>query len=267
MNIIFAPHIDDELIGCFSKLKDIDLVVYFFDVNDERLKEAYQLQKKYNYNIKVHNPNYDVLSVYDHPMNTIYIPSSKDLHIHHKEVNRLVRNNFTKANRKFYSIDMNRKPKLVNNMEHKKELMYDIYKSQHGLFNSDEKYFLFEDIYDDDSDKSIWVTFQKKGIHSFSRASESEYEDVNYLSHPHRHLFKFKVTIEVNHSDREIEFHQFLNWLESKYDNNVLNLNNKSCEMIADDLSLEISKVYNSRLLKIEVSEDGECGCECVYNI
>lgn len=102
----------------------------------------------------------------------------------------------------------------------------------------------------------IWVTFQRKGFHFYPNAPL----DVEYLKHKHRHLFKFKVSIQVFDNDREIEFHQFLTWLESLYDN-TLELNNKSCEMIAEELLIEIKKKYQQRDIEIEVSEDGECGC------
>ena len=39
----------------------------------------------------------------------------------------------------------------------------------------------------------------------------------------------------------------------------------KSCEMISNDLYLEISKKYPNRKIKIEISEDGECGSYIEY--
>lgn len=118
------------------------------------------------------------------------------------------------------------------------------------------------------ANKMIWVTFQKKGIHQFNGAKEVQFKDVNYLQYPHRHLFKFKVSIEVFHDDREIEFHQFLNYLESLYEESILSLNNSSCEMIADNLAKQICKKYSlkKRNFIIEVSEDGEVGCTANYN-
>ena len=114
--------------------------------------------------------------------------------------------------------------------------------------------------------KMIWVTFQKSGIHHFpAAATDQRYSDVEYLGYPHRHLFKFKVSIEVEHNDREIEFHQFLNWLQSLYDEGTLNLTNKSCEMISDDLADHIKKKYSERRFSIDVSEDGECGSFAEY--
>jgi len=111
----------------------------------------------------------------------------------------------------------------------------------------------------------IWVTFNKSGTHKFPDALPgTQYSDVSYLSNTHRHLFKFKVTIEVFHDDREIEFHQFLNWLESLY-TGILDLNYKSCEMIANDLYEQINLKYPNRYINIDISEDGECGCSIDY--
>lgn len=109
--------------------------------------------------------------------------------------------------------------------------------------------------------KMIWVTFQKAGIHYFPAAkTEKALQDVSYLGQPHRHLFKFKVSIEVFHNDRDIEFHQFLNWIESLYTDKQLALDNMSCEMLSDELAKSIRNKYPERKLIIEISEDGECG-------
>lgn len=114
--------------------------------------------------------------------------------------------------------------------------------------------------------RRIWVTFQRAGIHLYpAAATDPNLADVSYLGHPHRHLFKFRVSIEVFHEDRELEFHQFLNWLESLYDQGTLELNHKSCEMIGDELAQIILTQYPGRALTVEVSEDGECGCTLSY--
>jgi hypothetical protein len=114
--------------------------------------------------------------------------------------------------------------------------------------------------------KHVWVTFQRKGYHFYGAAPD----DVAYLRGRHRHLFKFRVKIQVWHEDREIEFHQFQNQIESWYDDGALDLDHRSCEMIADDLYLRLAEKYgshNPRECIIEVSEDGECGAECQYSI
>ena len=120
--------------------------------------------------------------------------------------------------------------------------------------------------------RMIWVTFQKEGIHCYPDASTDpnlkttdEY-DVSFLGWPHRHIFYFKVAIQVFHNDRDIEFIQFKRWLENHYKNSVLELNHKSCEMIADDLYEVIATRYSGRKIAISVAEDNENGCEIEYN-
>jgi hypothetical protein len=121
------------------------------------------------------------------------------------------------------------------------------------------------------SQKKVWVTFTKEGIHCYPDAAVNpllatgdEY-DVSFLSSPHRHIFHFKISIDVFHDDRELEFIQFKRWCESLY-SGILELNYKSCEMIADDLYIQIAAKYPNRDVWIEVSEDGENGCYVEYN-
>jgi len=120
--------------------------------------------------------------------------------------------------------------------------------------------------------RSIWVTFSKEGIHFYpgadtnpTTATGDEY-DVSFLGYKHRHIFHFKVWIEVFHEDRDIEFIQFKRWLESLYNTEVVQLNNKSCEMIADELAETIQEEFPGRYIKISVAEDNENGCEMEYH-
>ena len=128
--------------------------------------------------------------------------------------------------------------------------------------------------------KMIWITFRKEGIHKYpaaltdpALATGDEY-DVSFLGYPHRHIFHFRVWINVLHNDRDIEFIQFKRWLESLYNGNTANNNNqgavlsldyKSCEMMSDDLHDIISKKYPGREIWIEISEDGENGSFIKY--
>ena len=109
--------------------------------------------------------------------------------------------------------------------------------------------------------KNIWVTFQKEGIHKYPDAPD----EVDFLRYPHRHMFHFKVQIEVYNDDRDIEFFIFKRWLESLYADDILQLDYKSCEMMADDLAKQIKDKYPGRQLSIDVSEDGENGCHVEY--
>jgi hypothetical protein len=118
--------------------------------------------------------------------------------------------------------------------------------------------------------RQIWVTFQKEGIHKYPAAlEEPKLSDVSFLGYPHRHIFHFRVSIDVWHNDRDIEFIQFKRYLEALYsgEQNCLSLDYKSCEMIADDLYLRIADRYPNRNVIINVSEDDENGCEIHYNL
>jgi hypothetical protein len=116
------------------------------------------------------------------------------------------------------------------------------------------------------------VRFQKEGIHKYPAAATDpalatgdEY-DVSFLATLHRHIFHFEVTIEVFHTNRDIEFIQFKRWLEKQYSQNILALDYKSCEMMADDLYEFIATRYPDRNIIISVSEDNENGATISYN-
>ena len=129
------------------------------------------------------------------------------------------------------------------------------------------------------AERKIWVTFRREGIHCYPAAATDpklntagEY-DVAFLANPHRHIFHFRVWIDVFHNDRDIEFIQFKRWLENLYTshrsdtNSILELDFKSCEMIADDLYIQIAGRYPERAVWIEVAEDGENGCLIKYEL
>ena len=124
----------------------------------------------------------------------------------------------------------------------------------------------------DAAKRMIWVTFRKEGIHAYYDANHDpalktgDQYDVSFLGMPHRHIFHFTVGIQVFHNNRDIEFIQFKRWLENQYSNGILELNNKSCEMISDDLYQTISTRYPNRDIEITVSEDGENGATIHYN-
>ena len=122
-----------------------------------------------------------------------------------------------------------------------------------------------------EAQRKIWVTFQKEGIHCYPAAATDpalktgdEY-DVSFLGTPHRHIFHFRVWIDVVHNDRDIEFIQFKRWLEKLYREETVQLDYKSCEMMSDDLYLEIAGRYPGRSVWVEVSEDGENGALIKY--
>ena len=123
------------------------------------------------------------------------------------------------------------------------------------------------------AERKIWITFRREGIHRYPAAATDphlatgdEY-DVSFLASPHRHIFHFRVWIDVWHSNRDLEFIQVKRWLESFYSKDIVQLDFKSVEMLADDLYLQIAERYPDRAVWIEISEDGENGCLVKYDL
>jgi hypothetical protein len=118
----------------------------------------------------------------------------------------------------------------------------------------------------------IWVTFQKEGIHRYPAAgtdpklATGDWLDVSFLATPHRHIFHFRVEMEVFHDDRDVEFIQLKRILENWYSEKTLSVDYKSCEMIAKDLYDKIIVKWPGRDIRIEVSEDGENGCRIYFD-
>jgi len=117
----------------------------------------------------------------------------------------------------------------------------------------------------------IKVSFPVIGFHHWEGATGKR----EYLKHSHRHRFIFTVVIEVFENDREIEFHDFLEFCKNEVlsirsmenpSGEPVNFGGKSCEQIAKDLAERIEQNYgNCRDLMVEVSEDGETSA--IYSI
>lgn len=123
------------------------------------------------------------------------------------------------------------------------------------------------------SNKSfIWVTFQKEGMHKYPAAATDpslatgDWLDVSFLATPHRHIFHFRVEMEVNHDDRDVEFIQAKRIMEKWYSEGTLQLDYKSCEMIARELYTKCVEQWPNRSYVIEVSEDGENGAKLFFD-
>lgn len=108
-------------------------------------------------------------------------------------------------------------------------------------------------------ERSIWVTFQKEGIHCYPDAPAG----VEFLKHPHRHIFHFHVEVEVFHDDRDIEFILFKRELEAQFDGGLMD--HRSCEMLAVEVINYVAVAYPGRWITATVSEDGENGGTVKY--
>lgn len=121
--------------------------------------------------------------------------------------------------------------------------------------------------------KFVYVSIQKEGYHCFPEAGTDpqfatgdEY-DVSHLAYRHMHYFFIKVWVEVKHTNRHIEFIQMRRWLENLYGTGTLTLNSKSCEMIAEDLYLQLAEKYPDTEIRIDVSEDNINGALVEFRV
>lgn len=99
----------------------------------------------------------------------------------------------------------------------------------------------------------IFVRFQSAGIHHWPGATGER----AYLATPHRHQFHVEVAVPVTHDDREVEFHDLLEFCRSAFPTGDLGA--MSCEMLARQLGDAVMQRY-LRPVTVTVSEDGECG-------
>lgn len=117
----------------------------------------------------------------------------------------------------------------------------------------------------------VYTQFVKEGYHRFPEAEHDpkyktgDYLDVSHLGSHHMHYFYFKVWVEVSHANRDIEFIQLRRWLEKLFGDGTLNVDYKSCEMMADDLYAVISERYPGSEVRIDVSEENINGSYTVY--
>lgn len=114
--------------------------------------------------------------------------------------------------------------------------------------------------------KWVKIQFIKEGIHRYpAAATESNLNSVEYLGYPHHHYFYFYVTIQVFHNDRDIEFQMFRRWCESQFKDDIIKIDYKSCEMLAEELINLIKVAYPGRDMQVEVYEDDINGSVVQY--
>lgn len=111
--------------------------------------------------------------------------------------------------------------------------------------------------------KQITITTSFIGIHCWPNAPERR----SYLRSPHRHLFNVRVSVSVQESDREIEYHdlkdQVIAMLPASSVRQTDDTNpylNFSCEHHAERIAAEVADMYPHRSISVTVDEDGECG-------
>lgn len=122
---------------------------------------------------------------------------------------------------------------------------------------------------------TIIVCTKVVGFHAWKDAPA----EVAYLASRHRHLFTIRVALDVQHDDRDLEFHMVLRHLRAvvysrwSHDKLEIEFGNSSTEAIGralidgleaitrwDERGERAHQPYLGRVRWIEVWEDDECG-------
>jgi len=99
----------------------------------------------------------------------------------------------------------------------------------------------------------VIVRFQVPGFHHWPQAAGER----TYLANNHRHLFYVEVTIPVMHEQREVEFHDLLQFCKDSFPGGEMGP--KSCETMAIELAKKVASHYD-REATVSIFEDGEVG-------
>lgn len=143
--IIVAPHPDDEIIGCYEKLKDGAMIIFDGDTEAQRRQQVLKLNESFK-NLKILFQK-SIPQPFLHESNQFYFPDHvHETHPLHRQWGMMgeliARQGFDVI---FYSTIMNA-PYIreVKEPEKKKELLNMIYPDQSDLWKYDHKYYLFE---------------------------------------------------------------------------------------------------------------------------
>jgi len=149
MDVIIAPHCDDEVIGAYEVLKNNNneiVVIYSTCNDDKRMKHARKLQRFFS-SIKAQVRSDLVPEYLLNRKHTFYAPDpSTEIHPLHRKwgfcLEEMARNGYNVI---FYTTLMNT-PYIheVATWQDKRQILNRVYSDQKNLWKFDYKYFLFE---------------------------------------------------------------------------------------------------------------------------
>lgn len=155
--LIVAPHVDDELIGCYSVLAREQVqralgeggaltVLYLHELSGERRKEAEGAARHFGFTPIFTEDGYAPIDW--ETMGDVYIPRRQDKHPQHRSTNARWRTQATH----FYGVDMTAGAQLLSKeaAEHKCKLLYGLYPSQRHYFDQHAECWMFEHITEQD---------------------------------------------------------------------------------------------------------------------
>ena len=164
--LILAPHVDDELIGCYTlfRLQNVNIEVHYFEeLDSERRAEAEEASLELGFKCMFAEPGAEGYKVTKELIDAgnfdqVYCPSRADLHDAHRRINSEFRSRSTH----FYSVDMSEGSYTLSadggytSSWDKLRLLNKLYPSQKALWETNAKYYLFENIREHDF--STYVT-------------------------------------------------------------------------------------------------------------
>lgn len=102
------------------------------------------------------------------------------------------------------------------------------------------------------------VRFRFEGMHLWKDAIP----EVEFLKHPHRHIFHVEARVEQRHYERDVEYvllrKQLVSFVERQEWNSPENT--RSCETMAHELRAYLIQLFPFRGIQVSVFEDGENG-------
>lgn len=105
--------------------------------------------------------------------------------------------------------------------------------------------------------RTVTVNWTQVGWHRWPEAEGERH----YLALTHRHLFHYTVEMEVEHNDREVEFHDLLDFARQVAPTPDVHLGRMSCEDMAEQVIDKLLARYGrERDMSVTVSEDDEVG-------
>ena len=84
-----------------------------------------------------------------------------------------------------------------------------------------------------------------------------------YLRSPHRHMFHVEVGVSLSHRDRDIEFHDLLDFCRAAFPGG--DMGRQSVEDMAVGLLARLVDAWPGRAFSVAVFEDGENGATVAF--
>jgi len=100
--------------------------------------------------------------------------------------------------------------------------------------------------------RTITVKWFVDGFHRWPHATRHR----AYLGDRHRHRFGFSVTVPVGHNERDIEFHDLLDYCTGLF-MSPYEFGDRSCETIATEVCANVTNQFGVQHVTVSVDEDG----------